>query len=215
MRARTKIPPDPAAAARLKSARLAKGLESGAAAARFLGLPEPTYAAYENGSNGYARHARDFARRFGVSLEWLLSGRGEMRPARTAEGLSIEIDGLVGAGGAVQEIGDPTEPAGSVDLPTGLNIGALVVRGESQWPRFLDGETVLYDRRPVLPQEMIGRYAVVQTEDGRRMLKIVKRGSREGVYTLASHNAPDEENVRLIGAWRYLLTLAADGGRAR
>ena len=202
---------------RLQRARKAAGFTKPADAASALGVSKPTYYAHENGSRPLLRSAQRYARFFRVSLDWLVDNRGEMRPSRvqpSAE-IEIEIDGLVGAGGAVQVVGDPAEPAGVASIPTGPEVGALVVRGDSQWPRFLDGETVLYDRRPVLPQALVGYYAVVQTPDGRRMLKILKRGRRENFWTLTSHNAPDEEDVRLIGAWRYIGVLAADGGRAR
>src|SRR5690606_12042142 len=57
----------------------AAGYESAADAARALGASYPTYAGHENGSSGF-RHktAAIYARKFGVSLEWLLTGRGPM-----------------------------------------------------------------------------------------------------------------------------------------
>lgn len=154
-----------------------------------------------------------YAAFFRVSLDWLLTGRGQMRPPRqtqVANVVRVPVDGLVGAGAAVEQIGiaDAMEAGDWAELQCDPEVGALVVVGASQWPRFLEGETILYDRRPVLPQTLVGRYAIVQTADGRRLLKMLKRGDREGAWTLASHNAPDEENVALIGVWRYLGVLA-------
>lgn len=63
---------------RLVAARKLAGFESAADAARALSVPEPTYLAHENGSRGFRAKAEKYARRFGVSLEWLLTGRGEM-----------------------------------------------------------------------------------------------------------------------------------------
>lgn len=64
---------------RLVAARQAAGYETAADASRALGASYPTYAGHENGSSGF-RHktAAIYARRFGVSLEWLLTGRGPM-----------------------------------------------------------------------------------------------------------------------------------------
>lgn len=203
---------------RLQAARKAAGYDTATAAAEAMGVKTPTYVHHENGRSGLSRNGQRYARFFGVDFEWLLTGRGDMKPqkARSLDSFEIGIDGLVGAGAAVEQIGDSVgeSASGWVDLPVGPEVGAYVVKGESQWPRFLDGETVLYDRRPVMPQALVGRYAIVQTADGRRLLKILKRGSREGFWRLSSHNAPDEEDVRLIGAWRYLGSLARDGGRA-
>lgn len=64
---------------RLVTARKAAGYDTAADAARALGTSYPTYAGHENGSSGF-RHktAATYARKFGVSLEWLLTGRGTM-----------------------------------------------------------------------------------------------------------------------------------------
>ena len=199
---------------RLKQARLAAGFSSAQAASRGMGLTAATYAHHENGTRGLrAEVARRYAAFFRVSLDWLLTGRGQMRPPRqtqVANVVRIPVDGLVGAGAAVEQIGaaDRVEAGEWAELQCDPDVGALVVAGNSQWPRFLEGETVLYDRRPVLPQALVGRYAGVQTADGRRLLKILKRGTRDGVWTLSSHNAPDENDVALIGVWRYLGVLA-------
>lgn len=205
---------------RLRRAREAAGFETATDAAEAMGVKVPTYIHHENGRAGLSRVGQKYARFFKVSYEWLMTGRGDMKPARAPEptqAVTIGIDGLVGAGARVEQVGETaaSDPPDWAEIPTGEEVGALIVRGESQWPRFLDGEVIIYDRRPVLPAAMVGRYAIVQTFDGRRLLKILKRGSKEAHFTLASHNAPDEEDVRLLGAWRYLGVLAVDGGRAR
>lgn len=64
---------------RLKLARQHAGYESVRDAAEALGVPYPTYIAHENGSYGFRRQsAVRYARRFGVSLDWLLEGKGPM-----------------------------------------------------------------------------------------------------------------------------------------
>lgn len=81
-------------AARLAEARKRAGYETVADAARSLGVKYPTYAGHENGSAGI-RHpvAERYARKFKVSLEWLLTGRGDM----IAQGVApaeMEVSGL-------------------------------------------------------------------------------------------------------------------------
>ncbi|HEV7415803.1 MAG TPA: S24 family peptidase [Tianweitania sediminis] len=66
-----------AVAARLRAARQAAGYSSAVAAANELGIPYPTVAGHENGSRGLGRSALDYARRYSVSLDWLLNGVGE------------------------------------------------------------------------------------------------------------------------------------------
>ena len=64
---------------RLVAAREKAGFETAAEAASALGVSYSTYAGHENGSSGFRRDtAAQYARRFGVSLEWLITGRGEM-----------------------------------------------------------------------------------------------------------------------------------------
>jgi SOS-response transcriptional repressor LexA len=64
---------------RLIQARLSAGYDSAAAAARALGVKEQTYYSHENGNSGLRpKVAEKYARKFKVSLEWLLTGRGEM-----------------------------------------------------------------------------------------------------------------------------------------
>lgn len=59
---------------RLKWAREKAGFSSGATFAAAAGVNATTYRAYENNQNGYAKLAPAFARRLGVSAEWLLEG---------------------------------------------------------------------------------------------------------------------------------------------
>lgn len=59
---------------RLAWARARAGFEDRAQFARAVKLSPVTYRAYENNQNGFAKHVTNFARRLGVSSEWLLEG---------------------------------------------------------------------------------------------------------------------------------------------
>lgn len=63
---------------RLKVARQNAGFETAVAAAEALGVPASTYIGHENGSRGFpAKRAPQYARKFKVSEEWLLYGKGD------------------------------------------------------------------------------------------------------------------------------------------
>lgn len=118
----------------------------------------------------------------------------------------IPMMGHVGAGGRVAPIeADDQEPFDHIDWPDPAFLGALTVRGESQSPRWGDGEVILFDRRPRAPADLLGQYAVVDLLDGRRLVKIIKRASqrepKNEFWRLDSLNAPPEDNVRLLSAY--------------
>ncbi len=193
---------------RLQHAREAAQYASAALAARAMGVLEPVYQAHENGSKGLSRSGARYAKFFNVALDWLMTGRGEMKPVTRYAALpAIPLMGLVGAGGSVAPIdGDnQDEPPDFIDWPEPAFIGALQVRGESQLPRWRDGEVILFDRRPRKPDEFLGKYAVVDCLDGRRLVKTIQRGSirepRGEFWRLDSLNAPPEDNVRLLAAY--------------
>ena len=61
---------------RLKAARKAAGFLSATEAATALGMNYRTYAGHENGNRGISRNTLElYAKRFGVTTDWLLSGR--------------------------------------------------------------------------------------------------------------------------------------------
>jgi hypothetical protein len=72
--------------ARLKAARSRKYAKA-VDAADALGIPRGTYLGHENGHRGFpAARAPTYARRFGVSEEWLLYGKGDdTEPMPSAE----------------------------------------------------------------------------------------------------------------------------------
>lgn len=59
---------------RLRWAREQAGFASAADFARAVRVDPTTYRAHENGQNGYAKYAPDYAARLGVSSDWLMRG---------------------------------------------------------------------------------------------------------------------------------------------
>jgi len=70
---------------RLRSARLAAGFGSAAEAARHFGWRPAAYRHHENGTSGFrSDRGAEYARAYGVSVEWLVFGVGAPaeRPSR-------------------------------------------------------------------------------------------------------------------------------------
>lgn len=154
---------------RLRAARESAGYDSAAAAARALGVPYPTYAGHENGNRGLRGKLEGYARRFAVSTDWLLTGRGQspansaganaprhlIEPANALVGdrLPIEVktvplyghavggqDGeFVLNGNKLDDIAAPPNISGIAGAY------AVTVAGDSMAPRYFDGETVFID----------------------------------------------------------------------
>lgn len=120
--------------------------------------------------------------------------------ARGVRASSLVV-GYVGAGEIVLSIDDHAKGSGlyKIEAPQGEGGGVcVVVRGNSMAPRFKDGEHLGYSRDEGLdPANCYGRECVVQTKDGRQLVKIVEPGSVAGEVTLISVNAttPIEHNV--------------------
>ena len=181
---------------RLRHARKEAGFETAAAAAAGLGVPYPTYAGHENGYKGAFRRdeAVKYAKKFRVNLDWLLTGRGPMRSAT-----EVPVLGYVGAGAEVLPIDDHAQGAAldTIDIGMPQDVVALIIRGESQYP-LKDGWVVLYSRdHDGVPDAVIGKLCVVKVHEGPTLLKTVRRGRTQKLYTLESWNAPLREDTRL------------------
>jgi phage repressor protein C with HTH and peptisase S24 domain len=192
----------PDASSRLRRAREAAGYRSSTEAAQAIGVPVPSYTHHENGTRGFSKSADRYARFFRVSLDWLLTGRGEMKVR--GSNFTLPVLGKVGAGAVVDMPDNPSSSDPLDDLAVDMDGDfVLVVEGDSQWPRYLQGERIIVQGHPVMPERLVNQYAVVQVEgDGRRLLKLLRRGAKPNHYRLESHNAPAEDNVRLMAAWR-------------
>jgi len=134
----------------------------------------------------------------------------------TGSAAMVPVLGKVGAGGQILFTEDPdAELNGTAGFPhvprPPMTVGrlmALQVVGSSMLPKYEDGE-IIYVRRDhegVMP-EYLNRYCAVRTVEGGIFLKILAAGSKEGLYTLRSLNAPDMENVELVWASPVLFVM--------
>lgn len=108
------------------------------------------------------------------------------------------VKGYVGAGAEVFLVDDvpATDRLDEVEAPFGAPEGvvAVVVRGDSMYPRYLNGERLFYVRNDQPPADFIGKECIVQVADGPVLLKTLRRGARHGTFNLESWNAPLIEN---------------------
>ena len=119
---------------RIRHARIAAGFQHARDASKAFGWSENTYRSAENGQRPPGRETLIvYARAFRVSLEWLLTGRGEMHPARPMGLRQIPIYRWedVGPGKALRMQLLAATARGFVVVPEADNIGqdafALIV----------------------------------------------------------------------------------------
>jgi phage repressor protein C with HTH and peptisase S24 domain len=187
---------------RLREARLKAGYATATEAAKAMGVPSTAYANHENGWRGIDRAAPRYARFFRVSLEWLLTGNGPMRATAADATVSLPILGKVGAGASVYMPDDAASDLGEVTVSLEGDF-VVEVEGISQYPRFQPGEKVIVCGTPEPISKLVGQYAVVQPEnDGKRLLKKIRRGRRFDLWDLESHNDETIRDVPIIAAWR-------------
>jgi phage repressor protein C with HTH and peptisase S24 domain len=187
-------------AQRLKEARKRAGFADATTAAKHFRWVVPTYLGHENGSRRFGlERARVYARAFNANPAWLLTGEGS--PQST---VGIPISGYVGAGAVIYPIDESMWPAGleEVDLPPGVysDYAAFKVRGDSNYPAYRHNDIIFVKKDGGPAHEYVNRECVVETEDGRRLLKTVTLGSKKGHYTLVSFNAPPLPDERVVWA---------------
>ena len=175
-------------AARLQWARRQDGrYKRPTDAARAFGWKVSTYLGHENNDRPIGRKsAIKYGRAYKVRWEWLLEGEG---PPRT-KGQAIPVEGYVGAGAEFTPFDDSNTGLGNAPLMVEPNSAAVIVRGDSMYPRYFDGEFLYYIKEERPPENFYGKECVVRLSDGRMFVKIIRKGSQKGLFTLESWNAP-------------------------
>jgi phage repressor protein C with HTH and peptisase S24 domain len=187
---------------RLRLAREHAGYARASDAARAMGIEEPTYLGHENGSRGLSRAAARYARFFGVSLDWLIDGRGDFTRADRDRRFAPPTDAAPAAPPRNAEIGGPArfgaripaygQAVGGKDGEFILNGNRIVdvlapptlqgvpdayavyVVGDSMEPRYFAGEAVFVNPRlPVRRGDFV--VAQVAVEDGEPPHAYIKR----------------------------------------
>jgi len=145
---------------RLKIAREQAGFRFAADAAQAMGVPYSTYSSHENGEKGLSRAGQRYAKFFRVSLEWLLTGEGDMKTSDIATDagppsipvlvsavnyqqdlpiLGTAAASIIGAVTLSQPIGYLRRPPALLSTPDAY---ALYVAGDSMEPRYRSGDVV-------------------------------------------------------------------------
>lgn len=107
--------------------------------------------------------------------------------------------GYVGAGAVILSGDLPPE---MIESPPGLK-GALAakVRGDSMQPVYSNDDMLYFQPATPTAEAIIGRDCLVEVDDGRRLVKKVKKSRKSGHFRLLSYSKKYRpEDVKLIAA---------------
>jgi phage repressor protein C with HTH and peptisase S24 domain len=116
-------------------------------------------------------------------------------------GSEIPVVAYIGAGAEFTFVDDHQKGAGldMVEGPPGCppNAVAVMIRGESMYPAYYDGDILFYDTLSTDIDQFLNRQCVCRLADGRTLVKTPTRGSNAQLFTLTSFNAPPIPDVVL------------------
>lgn len=138
------------------------------------------------------------AQALGVPPSWLLEG--EEPPL-----VRIPIIGEVSAGEAWQPV-DDLAPGASLDMEdfsiTGSDPIGIRVRGDSMFPVYRGGDILIASRiHGANIQDALNRDCIVRTVTDEAYIKILRRGTGRGTFTLRSYNPAYDDIVDVQLEW--------------
>ena len=229
-RVNTQSLPDPRASAndRLRWAREQK-YDTAASAAAAMGINYQTYVAHENAGGGRmkglpAKPAQRYSEFFKISLDWLLTGKGDWQSnTQKQEQFEIKTVPVVGIteAGAFREAGDigPLEDkVVSVPLVPGYASNAqfaVLVRGNSMNIDIRDGDyAICLDYRQTTTEIKHDDIVVAQLERAgifETTIKIIRKSKRGELELWPASTDPKHQDVVQIGAQEDGATVSVIG----
>jgi hypothetical protein len=210
---------------RLRAARRKK-FRSGRAAAFALHVPISTYGAHERaelpGGRDYGpEEAKRYARRFGVSPEWLLTGR-RIAPEdlsfpdhEAPKKPTVPVVGYVGAGGEAHYYAVSQGNLDEVELPEiPHDISQIFEVKDTSLGPYFNRWLVFHDepRDPPTP-DLLGFLCVVALKDGRVLLRQIEPGATEGHFNLIPQSGETMKDTQV--AWAARVTTMVPPGSIR
>nr|DAL26948.1 MAG TPA_asm: Repressor protein CI [Caudoviricetes sp.] len=171
--------------------------------AKILNVAKSTVSMYErNQREPGADILKKYAQTFDVSLDYLL---GNDRPVEGQDYITINVYGSIPAGipiEAIEDISD-TEDLSLKEYDKNKTYLGLKVDGDSMYPKYLDGDTVILEKCPDCES---GTDAAVYVNGYEATLKTVIK-NENGTVTLRPINpnyspqtyGPGDEPVRILG----------------
>lgn len=145
-----------------------------------------------------------------TTADWLLSGNlADDEVWSVVRGV-----GRIGAGAMIEPDYEQVPPEGlfQVEVPFAVPEGivAFEVTGDSMLPRYDEGDVILvYEEQQRAVEALLGEEVAVRTNEGRRYLKRLMRGTAPKTFNLESWNARTIEQVTVEWVGEIYLTVRA------
>lgn len=180
---------------------------------RRTGIPRSTIYSYVKGKSSNLAGATEdrIAEAFGTTVQVVFRSNDQPRP-------EIGVYGKIGAKADVFPVGDyEASPMYDVALPPTLDPDedyvAFEVEGLSM-PPAEPGWVVVFRKTSLPVEELINTVCMIDTEDGRRLFKRLRRGYAAGHFNLESWDgSPLIENVRVVTALPFAALTPGRRGR--
>lgn len=200
---------------RLEWLRKSRVRMSRAAVGRAVGVAAQTVYRWEVGWNVPPERALLwYASEFGVSRDWLVSGKGGVEPPEGVRSGVPERSGRIAVPRLVRvavtrreiEHAEATHPVLEHQAVEGGYV--LEVAGEAMHPTLCDGDLVLVVYGPYRPEQVEGRIVAVVLDGAGvlRRLRVERRGGRRVVKLVGDNAAavppaevPDPSRLRIVG----------------
>lgn len=116
----------------------------------------------------------------------------------------VKIRSFVGAGAEIERIEGAEDVLEEIALPwiDGEEYEGVIVRGNSMFPVYRTNDILIFKRHDDDLRRLLNRECVIELEDGRRFVKVLRHGSEPGRYNLDSYNEPVIPNVAVRQAIR-------------
>jgi transcriptional regulator with XRE-family HTH domain len=178
---------------RIKEWRLKRGYSMADLGTRLGGVDPSTVNKLEKGQR---KLTQEWLKRFSEALDCTPF---ELMGDQTTE---VPVVGYVGAGAEVFPFDDHAQGHGfeRIEAPFGVNpkeIVAVRIVGNSMYP-IKEGWTLFYKKdHDGITTDCINKLCICRALNGAMYIKEVHKGSRKGLFTLISWNAPPIEDIEL------------------
>lgn len=125
----------------------------------------------------------------------------------------VSVLGLIGPQGMIRAAAEngATHKPRKIRLPMALGDAvALVVEGQSLYPRYDDGAVLVCGKAPVEPSQAIGRECFLVMANGISMVRRVEKGSEPDMYTLTAHNLPPLMDQEILACRPVIVSLPSE-----